>query len=318
MFGASGAIMSAKSLLSVIPNEGRKEAEAHLRAALATGDINSHEFQHRDEHGQPRTLAFTASPILDEHGKSIGALACFRDITNRTRLQAELAKKDHMTALGRMAGALAHHYNNILGGVVTGIDFALASDNPALKQRALQQTGEALGRVARLTDSLLAFAEGDQRHGDQCDLTELILSVADYMETEMADQNVTLKLELGHIPVTSVPRAQLVTVVENILHNAVDAMPKGGTATLRTMADEYGVKMSITDTGCGMDEDQIGKVFEPFYSTKAGESFDFEHHPGLGLTVAHGILHVLGHSIAIESAPHQPTTVAIRFNPRTA
>lgn len=316
MFGASVGEMIGTSLVSVIPSEGREEGERLLRATLDGGGINSLEFEHRDGSGQPRTLAVSISPIVDESGAQMGVLASFRDITRRTLLQAELAQRDHMASLGRMAGALSHHYNNILGGVVTGIDFALASDNPAMQERALQRTGDALARVGRLTESLLAFAEGDVMHDDECDLTELILTVAEYMEHEMAEQSIELKLDVERIPVTCVPRTQLVTVLENILHNAVDAMPGGGTVTLSVRIVDGAVTLAITDTGCGMEAGEIAKVFEPFYSTKKGEALDIEHHPGLGLTVAHGILQVMGHEISIESAPGESTTVAIRFNPQ--
>jgi two-component system NtrC family sensor kinase len=161
----------------------------------------------------------------------------------------------------------------------------------------------------------MAFAEGDRRHLDECDLTELILSIADYMEPELADQNIKLELALEAAHVMRVPRAQLVTVIENILHNAVDAMPDGGTVTVATTIQDGVVMLSITDTGCGMDPGDVQAVFEPFYSTKTGDALNFEHHPGLGLTVALGILQVLGHTISIDSDPGKSTTVSVRFNP---
>ncbi|MEE9296717.1 MAG: PAS domain S-box protein [Phycisphaerae bacterium] len=314
LFGASAGSMVGAPIVSVMPSERRDQGARLIRQTIDEGTINSAEFQHRDAQGRRRTLAVTLSPITDDAGNRIGALASFRDITRRIDLETELAERDKMVSLGRMAGALAHHFNNILAGAVTSVDFALATDDANLQSRALRQTSEALARSTKLIESLGAFAEGDRRHHDKSDLIELIHSVEKYMKPEMAVQNVTLKLDLKPIPPMPVPRAQLVTVIENILHNALDAMPHGGTATLSTSVEGGVVQMSITDTGCGMEHSELQKVFEPFYSSKTSEVMDFEHHPGMGLTVVHGILQVLGHSVSIKSKPGESTTVSVRFD----
>jgi PAS domain S-box-containing protein len=316
MFGASPSNMIGTSLISVIPIEGRSEGEHVFKDTSKTGDINSFEFEHRDEQGLPRNLAITVSPIVDDEGEHIGVLACLRDITRRVLLQEEVAQNNKMASLGRMAGALAHYVNNTVGGAVTCVDFALATDDPVLQNQALERTGEALARTTKLTLSLLAFAEGDNRHQDESDLTELLINIAEYMEPEMAAQGIVLELDFSDIPIVRVPRAQLVTVVENILHNAADAMPNGGKVIVATRREGDKIRLTISDCGCGMDPDQMKRAFEPFFTTKSGDSFDLEHHPGLGLTVAHGILQVLGHTIQVESKSGVATTVTVILNPK--
>jgi len=192
------------------------------------------------------------------------------------------------------------------------VDFALSTDSPDFQARTLRQTSEALARATKLVESLLTFAEGDLRHSDLGDLTEIVINVAEYMEPELASDNVKLVLDLRTIPVTPVPKAQIVTVIENILHNAVDAMPEGGTATIESKVVDGVATLVITDTGCGMDEHALSHVFEPFFSTK-NQTGDTEGHPGLGLAVAHGLLQVLGHTISVSSKPHEGTTVTITF-----
>lgn len=315
MFGASRSGLTGASIGSVIPVEGRETAERLIRETISGHSGHSFDFQHRDAQGNPRTLAVTVSPIIDDDGVGRGALACFRDITHPISVESEMGLQNKMASLYRMAGALAHHLNNILGGAVTSVDYALAMDDPNLQNRALVQTSEALARASKLIDSLLAFAEGDQRHQEECDLREIILSVVEYMEPEMAARNVKLELDLETVPETRVPLAQIITVLENILHNTIDAMPDGGTATVRMSAVDGVVTLSITDTGCGMAPGELPKAFDPFYSTKSRDGMDFEHHPGLGLTVAHGILQGLGHSISIESKLGESTTVFVHFYP---
>ena len=313
MFGGSASNMVGTHIGSIIPGQERERGERLIRQAIETGEVLSFEFEHRDDQGRSRHLIATFSPIVDDTPSTIGALACIRDITRRITLEAELAQRDKMASLGQMAGTLAHYFNNILGGVVTGVDFALSTGDHELQSRALRQTGSALTRATKLLDALLAFAEGDVRHRDECDLTEVIIDVANYMEPELASHRIQLKLQLDPIPVTPVPRAQLVTVLENVLHNAADALPDGGDVIIVSSVSGGMVKLAVTDNGCGMDEATCQRIFEPFYSTKTS-GLESDQHSGLGLAVAHGVLQVLGHTITVSSTIGVGTTVTIKFS----
>ncbi|NOT02718.1 MAG: sensor histidine kinase, partial [Phycisphaerales bacterium] len=105
-----------------------------------------------------------------------------------------------------------------------------------------------------------------------------------------------------------------VTVLENILHNCVDAMPNGGSVTMTATHADHRSVLTITDSGCGMTEADRARVFEPFFSTKKDDAMDIEKHPGLGMAVAHGIIHMLGHDIEVASTPGQGTCITIRFH----
>lgn len=312
MFGASSASMIGTPIVSVIPTEGRSQSERLIRQAIETGEITNGDFEHRDAHGQARSLTVTMSPVVEDDGKTVGALACFRNITRRIQLEAELAGISKMASLGEMAGALAHYLNNMLGGAVTSIDFALGTDIPNLQVRALRQTGEALGRAGKLLNSLLAFAEGDQRPQDQRHINDVIREVTQRLQPEFVEANITLELRLDHRADITVPLGQFTTVLENILHNAIDAMPKGGSISIDMPTTDGRRMLVLSDTGCGMEDRSLGRVFEPFYTTKSRE-LDFEHHPGLGMAVAHGILHRLGHDLWITSVIETGTKVYIRF-----
>lgn len=310
MFGAAVGSVLGTPVVSIIPLEGRETAERLIRQAGVSRDITHFEFQHRDSQGQPRTLAVTVSPVVGDAGACSGALCCFRDITTRINLAAELAHRNKMASLGEMAGGLAHYFNNILGGAVTSVDFALASDDPLLHAKTLQKTGQALTRATKLLKALLCFAEGDQRDDAQGQLIDVILQVAKEFERGFTAADVRLDLRVSTTPRLSVPKTQLATVLENVFQNAVDAMPHGGTLTLHTSPVTAGCVLTVSDTGCGMSEQALQKLFQPFFSTKRRDAED-EGHPGLGLAVAHGILSVLGHSISVSSTPGQGTTVVI-------
>ena len=312
MFGGSAASAVGSSLITVIPKEDRARGELLIHQTIADGAICNFEFKHRDDRGRPRNLIATISPVVDDDGARVGVLACVRDITRRITLETELVQRNKMASLGRMAGALAHQFNNILGGVVTRVDFALTTDNPDFQSRTLRQTGDALGRATRIIEALVAFAEGDVRHQDLSDLTEVVIEAAEDIEPEFSRKRINLELELNAVPVTPVPHAQMRTVLEIILNNAAEAMPDGGIIAIKAGVVRGGVDLIISDTGCGMDEETCQRVFEPFYTTK-GRGLGSEQHAGLGLAIAHGVLQVLGHSINVSSVPGEGTTVAIRM-----
>jgi PAS domain S-box-containing protein len=316
MFGADARRMVGTSLLTVIPQEGREEAERALHAAVDDGITNQFEFCHRDAQGGPRQIAVTVSPIPNRAGARVGALACFRDITRRIQLAEEVAQHRKMASLGEMAGALAHHFNNILGGIVTSVDFALAASDPGVRYRVLQNAAQALTRATRLVDSLLAFAEGDRRYDDVADLFETVVRIADRTESELAEQGIKLQRELASVPAMDVPRKQLETVLLNLLHNAEEAMPDGGTVTLGLEPADQGVRLLVSDTGCGIPDEELSRIFEPFYSRPHPEHRARRLREGLGLAVVHGIVQDLGATITVQSEPDHGTTFCIRV-PRT-
>lgn len=182
MFGAAADLMIGTPLVAVLPAPHREAAQRMLSEAIATGATSQLDFDDHDPAGERRELALTIAPIVLESGLRIGASACFRDITARIRLQSEVDGSRKMAALGNMAGAVAHHFNNILGGVVTSVDFAIMRDDPVTDRRVLEQTGKSVLRASAIIRGLLAFAEGDRRGQDLGDVTEIVNKVADDLE----------------------------------------------------------------------------------------------------------------------------------------
>ncbi|HUU82680.1 MAG TPA: ATP-binding protein [Phycisphaerae bacterium] len=311
VFGASAAQMLGTSVLSIMPGDHRRAAEALLQRAVRHREASQFEFSLRDSAGEPRDLAVVMSPIIDDHGVTLGASTWVRDITRRVELARQVGLERKMAALGEMAGALAHHFNNILGGVVTSVDFALAANDPAVEHRVMSQTARSLARASRLVDNLLAFAEGAHRESDLGDLTEVVLQAIDVVEPELAQANVSLQLDLRAVPVTAVPRGPMITVVFNLVHNAVEAMRGGGELRIEMFELEGGSLLRFIDTGCGMNEDVLDRAFEPFYSTKPAPQGQEERAPGFGLAVVHAIVQEVGGRVSVASQPGKGTTFEI-------
>ncbi len=317
-FGAAADQMMGTPISRVIPRDRRRMGDRLFRQAIRTGETIQFEFQHRDETGLQRELAGTIAPVVGEKGDRIGASICIRDITRRIGLQDEIHESRKMVALGEMAGAISHHFNNILGGMITSIDFARSCDDPALHRRILDPVASGLQRATALVTGLLAFAEGDRRSEDLSDLTELVNELADELEPVLVDAHIELTLSMAKLPVIPVQRFAVLTVMRNIAQNAVEAMTDGGSLHLDVSVDTGSIVILIEDTGCGLDESTKSRIFEPFWGTKGTLSSDSGKGIGLGLAIAHGLVHMIGGTISVTSQPGEGTSFRVTIpRPRT-
>ncbi len=312
LFGAGAERMFGTDALSILPAERRESAERMLRRAISEGEISELEFQTRDPAGLPREFAASIAPMVSESGRSIGASICIRDITRRIGLQTELLESRKLAALGELAGAIAHHFNNVLGGMVTSLDFAASSsDQPALVKRILAQNSKSLLRAASLVNSLLAFSEQTPVADDLSDLTEVLNLIAHETETSIDDSRIRFRFEIPRLPVVPVPRAHLSTVLRNLIQNALEAMPEGGEITLKAQLDDSRALVSVADTGQGLDEVARARLFEPFWTTKRPIDNAPGTIAGLGLAIARGLTHVMGGQISVRSVVGEGSTFTL-------
>lgn len=301
MFGAGVAQMIGTSVLSIVPQERRRGAERLLRRSIRTGQTFQFDFSHKDDHGQRRELAVTIAPIIMEAGHCVGSSLCIRDITRRITLQNELLESRKMVALGELAGVISHHFNNILGGAITSIDYAVASHDARIQRKVLDQTGRGLQRAAKLVNGLLVSSGRGQRSEDLSDFTEVLNGVVHDTERLIVGRKISFCVNQPDLPVTPVPRIQVATVLRNIIENAVEAMPDGGELTIDVNCCDDFLLTRVTDTGRGLDDEAVSRVFEPFWSTKGPRPAGEDEITGLGLAIARGLVQVIGGKISVES-----------------
>lgn len=259
-------------------------------------------------------FAATFSPVRDAGGGVVGASICLRDITQYARFQRQQSQARKMQALGHLAGSLAHHFNNILGGLVTRVDFAQNSSDVRVLKKTLQAAASSLQRATGLLDELLAFAEGDHRDTDLADLTETVLHFADQIEPDLRRRGLEFDLRIVPLPIVAVPHRHLTTVLEKVAANALEAMAGPGCFGMQLEPRSDHVVCRVLDTGTGIPGDHLEHVFEPFYTTKgARASTGRARHPGLGLSVALGMVHEMGGDMTITSTPGSATIVEIQL-----
>ncbi|WP_213772737.1 PAS domain-containing sensor histidine kinase [Bradyrhizobium sp. dw_78] len=268
---------------------------------------------------------FWASVVIDairEDGRVVGFAKITRDITERRetqlrleQIQKQLSEAQKLDALGQLTGGVAHDFNNLLmiiSGSLHTLKKGMADD--ARLQRAVSAIEAAAKRGAALTSQLLTFARRQSVNPQPVDLAERIESVREVLGTGVSGA-VTLAFDIDRDvwPVT-IDISEFETALVNLVINARDAMPNGGTITVRAHnhapadqpdSGDY-VVISVEDTGVGIPPDVMSRIFDPFFTTKpVGKG------TGLGLSQVHGFTHQAGGTVRVESELGKGTRIMI-------
>ena len=244
-----------------------------------------------------------------------------RDITERRQLEEQLRQSQKLEAIGRLASGVAHDFNNILMSIMGSADLILmdAKGNDAVSAET-SEIKLSVERGAGLTRQLLAFSRRQAARSQHFDLSEVVGGM-ETMLRRLIGPEIDFRIVRHASPTVRADPAQIEQVVLNLVINARDAMPEGGhlTVTLdevdldewaaammgNTPAGRYS-RLSVTDSGTGMDEQTRAKLFEPFFTTKPqGKG------TGLGLSIVYGIVKQSGGHITVTSEPGQGATFLI-------
>ncbi len=295
-----------------------------LWEAITSGETWKGRFINRKKDGSHYTVDATITPMRDDAGNIVNYIAVQRDVTEALKLEAQLLQARKMESVGRLAGGVAHDFNNMLSVILGYSELALAridADNPIYKN--LKEIHDTARRSADLTRQLLAFSRKQIIAPQVIDINEQVKNMEHLLRRaigEDIDLVFTLSAELW--PVHLDP-SQVDQVVVNLAVNARDAMPDGGMLTIETgnvvfdeayCKENLGFKpgeyamLAVSDSGCGMDKETLANVFEPFFTTKKeGRG------TGIGLATVYGIVKQNNGFINIYSEPENGTTIRIYF-----
>ena len=246
-------------------------------------------------------------PLLSPDGEIQALAAISTDITSSKRLEQQFWQAQKMEAIGRLAGGVAHDFNNQLTIILGNCDLVLGSlEESSPDRELLQEVYRAGERTARLTRQLMAFSRLAVTAPSAVDLNRVVAETAHMLEGLIKD-NIRFQLDLseGADQIQADP-SQLEQLLMNLISNACDAMPEGGRLTVSTsrrhLETPFGglsrgpfVVLSVADTGSGVRAEIRDRIFEPFFTTK-----ELGQGNGLGLAVAHGIVEQLGGAIQLE------------------
>ena len=301
LLGLQDDQMQSKPLQLVVPEARRHLLDKFLNRTVSRMESSEFDVRVEDAHGGPKDVTVFLSPLSNSDGRVQGIAAWIIDQTRHVQLVQKFNKAEKMASLGTLASGVAHHFNNILGGVATFVDFALTSGDTSAMKRALQMTAEAAVRASKLTQSLLSFAKHDSYRADLADLTEVVLTFTHLVEKPLAERNINLDLELHPVSVVAVEANRMHQILGNLLTNAEEAMPDGGTIflTIGPGKDDSETVLTFADNGAGIDIKHLDLVFDPFFTTKGLHAGGQRMNPGLGLSVVQGIVLEMGGRIEV-------------------
>ena len=241
----------------------------------------------RDGSSIPAELDF--APLVGSDGQVVAVGVVLRDLTRRRQLERRLSEHQKMVTLGRLAGGLSHHINNILAAASTRVEMALATQNQAASLQALKLTSESIDRLTNLTRNLLLFSGADHRPAASCRPDAAARPMLDHLRGELAEKSITLEVEIDRTAEAQLSSQDIQQLLRNLILNAREAIGDRGTIRVRLYEDAGQVRISVADDGQGISKDDLPHVFEPFWTTRGSISGGTGGTLGLGLTVARSL-----------------------------
>jgi PAS domain S-box-containing protein len=305
------------------------EQAERLRLAVGTaasGEFVRFEVTHRTAAGGLRDVDFSLKPVKDDQGRVILIIPEGRDVTDLKRSERErqglavkLLQAERLEALGRLAGGVAHDFNNLLT-VIVG-DLSLLHESATLEgdhAEAVQGALDATRRAAALTRQLLAFSRRQVIEPKVFEPAECLQNLKPILDRVLGEAVMFTLDVIGEPGPVFMDPSQFEQVVMNLVVNARDAMPNGGHLTVElapatdgeasklARTDESFVRLTVTDSGIGIDEQDLPHVFEPFFTTKGPSKGT-----GLGLATVHGVVTQAAGTVTIESEKNRGTSFRV-------
>ncbi|MHB8107086.1 MAG: PAS domain-containing protein [Candidatus Cryosericum sp.] len=315
-FGYTPDEIVGKDWLDIrLPERERDRAKVFLRGELAGQPIPEHiDGPVITRNGEERIISWHDSLLRDAEGRVTGLISSGVDITHTVQLEHELQRMDKLESLGTLAGGIAHDFNNMMTGIVGNINLARIEDNVARSRELLEEAEREVLQARGLTQQLLTFAKGGAPVRSVHDLAQILRETVSFA---LRGSDVSACFDLpADLYWASVDKGQITQVFSNIIINADEAMPAGGTVSVvgRNVTLDDGaypdlvpgnyVRIDVSDTGIGIAETDLRKVFDPFFSTKRRGS-------GLGLATSYAIIHKHDGYIGVVSTPGTGTTFSI-------
>jgi two-component system cell cycle sensor histidine kinase/response regulator CckA len=312
---ATARTVNLRALLCVTP-----ESERVVQRWLNGEADGSEQIEMLSRSGEPVPVE-VSTRVIEEAGKAVGVQAIARDVRERQALERQLRQSQKMEAVGQLAGGVAHDFNNLLT-VIRGNGALVLEELPEGDpiRHDVQQINEAADRASVLTRQLLAFSRKQLVQPRELDVNGLLHDLERMLQRLIGENFAIVTLVASEAAHVVADPGQLEQVVLNLVVNARDAMPDGGTITIETRLIALGdvpqtrihsqsgrlVSLSVTDTGIGMSAATQARIFEPFFTTK-----EVGKGTGLGLSTVFGIVQQSNGQIICTSQPGRGTTFEI-------
>ena len=253
---------------------------------------------------------FSATPLLDKEDRTAGRLIIVDDITERVRLEDQLVQNDKLTSMGLLAAGVAHEVNTPLAVISSYSQLLRKQIDPGdernkLMDKIIKQTF----RASEIVNNLLSFSRTNATEFVELDIHQIIAETVSMLEHQLKNAGIRVERDFAaDAPLAFGNAGKMQQVFLNLFLNAKDAMTHGGRLRIRTDQAEAKLRVWIEDTGSGITGENIKKIYDPFFTTKAvGKG------TGLGLSVSYGIVQEHGGNIYVESQPGEGTTFRLEL-----
>ena len=306
-----------------IPEKIREEVIKTFRKLIA-GELDVTEYYENPiltRKGEERIIAWKNTIVRNKAGDIVGTLSSGEDITDRKRVEAELIRSEKLASVGQLAAGVAHEVNNPLAGILIYIKLLLKRYKQKKLQteeteKQLEKIGRETERCSRIIKNLLDFSRQTEVKLRPVNINKVIEATFSIIGHQISLENVKAEMELStSLPSILVDFDQIQQALMNIMLNAAQAMPNGGELKITTSLAKRvkigrsirdAIRIDISDTGVGIPQENLDKLFTPFFTTKEkGKGV------GLGLSVVHGIIERHHGKIEIKSNPGAGTTFSI-------
>jgi len=317
---------SGLNLLDFVQDGERSEIEADVEALGGSDGVSGRTLEIHPKRSSETVISLYLDRLTDPDGRVSGIIIHGLDTTEQRNLEVQFAQSQKMQAVGQLAGGVAHDFNNLLTAMIGFCDLLLLRHKPGEQSFGdIMQIKQNANRAANLVRQLLAFSRQQTMKPKVLNITDVLAELAHLLRRLLGD---TIRLKLSHgrdLGLVRVDQGQLEQVIINLVVNARDAMTGDGTVEIRTSNVSHSgpqqlghemlppgdyVLLEVIDEGVGIPKENLGRIFEPFFSTKEVGSGT-----GLGLSTVYGIVKQTGGYIFVESEPGKGATFLI-FLPR--
>ncbi|MDR4459038.1 MAG: PAS domain S-box protein [Nitrospirales bacterium] len=293
----------------VMLQEDRERVWRDVQEALKDRKSFQSSYRIRTVEGTVKWVWEQGCGIFSETGELVGIEGYVVDITQQRALEDQLRKTERLAELGTLASGMAHEIGTPMNVILGRAELLMrkAPDEPT--RRGLETIVTQVERITKIMNQLLSFARKRPAERQGVNLEAIMVDVLDVLQERFGKQHIqVIKTVSPHLPKVWADPDHMNQVFLNLILNACQAMGDGGTLSLALHPTDDTVEVTVQDTGSGIPQEQLAKIFDPFFSTKAvGEG------TGLGLTVVHGILQEHQGDIRVTSVPGQGTTFIVSF-----
>ena len=313
----AGEVIGKMNIDKIYPEDMTRKVMQMLRGDEygGAGRLKAYPMVYVRRDGEVVEGTLSAATIYDANGNKIATVGSFVDLRERLemeralrRTQEQLLQSEKLAAMGRLTSQIAHELNNPLYGIMNTLELLKTEVSPQSKRRKILEM--ALSETVRLSDLLrkmLSFSKPDQEQRQPVDINTVIDEILLLHEKQLRENDIHIATTFAEgLSRVNASKDQLRQVFLNMVANARDAMADGGTLTVTTSSDGENVIIEVTDTGTGIKEEHIDKIFDSFFTTK-GEVKGV----GLGLSVCYGFIKDHGGDIVVKSDVGTGTTFVI-------